>query len=117
MSVNAFAALLEAFFNIFFADTHTHTRTHTDTKALLYPCCACAWDNDVCFVVSSLTTSPTTSITTSLRTGPFTGGGNRTRIHVTLRFLRLLVYIYICASALITCVIITSRTLLPCDLA
>ena len=26
-------------------------------------------------------------------------------------------YIYICASALITCAIITSRTLLPCDLA
>jgi len=25
-------------------------------------------------------------------------------------------YIYICASALITCAIITSRTLLPCDL-
>ena len=32
---------------------------------------------------------------------------------ITLRFLRLLV----CASALITYAIITSRTLLPCDLA
>jgi len=35
-SVNAFATLLEAFFNIFCR------HTHTDTKALLYPCCACA---------------------------------------------------------------------------
>jgi len=32
--------LLEAFYN--FADAHTHTHTHRDTKALLYPCCACA---------------------------------------------------------------------------
>ena len=39
-SVNAFATQLEAFFNIFFVDTHTDT--DTDTKALLYPCCACA---------------------------------------------------------------------------
>ena len=31
---------------------------------------------------------------------------------IALPFLRL----YICASALITCAIITSRTLLPCDL-
>ena len=48
MSVNAFATLLEAFFQCFFVDTHTHrhtqthTHTHTDTKAMLYPCCACA---------------------------------------------------------------------------
>jgi len=38
-SVNAFAILLEAFFNIFCRQAHTYT--HTDTKALLYPCCAC----------------------------------------------------------------------------
>ena len=33
-AVNAFATLLEAFFNIFFGrhtDTHTHTETHTHT--------------------------------------------------------------------------------------
>ena len=38
---------------------------------------------------------------------------------ITVRFPRLLVYIYIyiCASALITCAIITSCTLLPCNLA
>ena len=47
MSINAFATLLEAFFNISCGHTHTHTHshththTHTDTKALLYPCCAC----------------------------------------------------------------------------
>ena len=35
---------------------------------------------------------------------------------ITLRFPRLLVYIFICASVLVTCAIITSRTLLPCDL-
>ena len=34
------------------------------------------------------------------------------RPKITLLFPRL----YICASALITCAIITSRTLLPCDL-
>ena len=39
-SVNAFATLLEAFFNIFL-----QTYTHTDTKALLYPCCACTRGN------------------------------------------------------------------------
>ena len=35
---------------------------------------------------------------------------------ITLRFPHLYIYIYVCASALITCAIITSRTLLPCDL-
>jgi len=39
---------------------------------------------------------------------------------ITLRFpylyIYIYIYIYICASALITCTIITSRTLLPCDL-
>jgi len=41
-SVNAFATLLEAFFNIF-----SQTHTHIDTKALLYPCYACA-----CWVIT-----------------------------------------------------------------
>ena len=36
---------------------------------------------------------------------------------ITSCFPRLLVYIFICASALITCAIVMSRTLLPCDLA
>jgi len=39
-TLNALAILLEAFFNIFLADTHTHK--HTDMTAFLYPCCACA---------------------------------------------------------------------------
>ena len=43
-SVNTFATLLEAFFNILLrthththTQTHTYTDTHTDMKALLYP--------------------------------------------------------------------------------
>ena len=36
---------------------------------------------------------------------------------ITSCFLCLSVYIFICASALITCAMITSRTFLPCDLA
>jgi len=46
MFVNAFAILLEAFFNIFLR-THTHRERERerererDTKALLYPCCTC----------------------------------------------------------------------------
>jgi len=36
---------------------------------------------------------------------------------ITSCFPHLSVYIFICASTLITCAIITSRTLLPCDLA
>ena len=35
---------------------------------------------------------------------------------ITLRFLCLLVYIFICASVLIASAIIMSRTLLSCDL-
>ena len=36
---------------------------------------------------------------------------------ITLHFLHLFVSLYICASPLITCAIITSCTLLPCNLA
>jgi len=35
-SVNTCVTLLEAFFNIFLANTHTHT--HIYTKALIYHC-------------------------------------------------------------------------------
>jgi len=37
MPVNALATLLETFFT-----WPIHTYAHIDTKALLYPCCACA---------------------------------------------------------------------------
>jgi len=47
----------------------------------------------------------------------FTSGRARSARPAVLRLLcGFRVCIYICASALITCAIITSRTLLPCDL-
>ena len=73
--------------------------------------CVCVWYVMVilCRISHSKCLSPFLPAGCTLRVRP--AGPN-----ITLRFPRLLVYIFICASVLIMCAIITSRTLLPCDL-
>ena len=97
-----------------------------DCMYVLYPCvcggvymctcvcvcvCVCVWYVMVilCRISHSKCLSPFLPAGCTLRVRP--AGPN-----ITLRFPRLLVYIFICASVLIMCAIITSRTLLPCDL-
>jgi len=69
------------------------------------------YDNWLTEVTSQLQSNVTTAVLCLLLpAGP--------RGRLVLRLLRVFrVCIYICASALITCAIIMSRTLLPCDLA